>query len=274
MGGCRETGPVQEEVLQGGVANAGAVTRAGAYVLRPSNPHTETIHRFLTALREVGFHGASLPAGIDDDGRERLGFVAGDVPLVPYPLWAQADGVLASTTELIRGFHEASAKLDCSGDWSREMADPGPFDPKRAIVCHNDVCLENVVFRDGAAVALLDFDFASPGRPVYDLVQFARMCVPVDDPVSASQLGWEPADLPSRLRIVADSYGLGADGRAEMLAVLSATIDLGGEFVRRRVEAGDVNFTRMWEQIGGMERFDRRRRWWAGEERRFAAALA
>ena len=27
------------------------------------------------------------------------------------------------------------------------------------IVCHNDVCLENVVFRDGEAVGLLDFDF-------------------------------------------------------------------------------------------------------------------
>ena len=49
------------------------------------------------------------------------------------------------------------------------MADPegGP------VVCHNDVCLENVVFRNGEAVALLDFDFAAPGRPVYDLACFA-----------------------------------------------------------------------------------------------------
>ena len=46
---------VDEEVLQGGVANAGGVTRVGAHVLRPSNPHTPTIHRFLIGLRAVGF---------------------------------------------------------------------------------------------------------------------------------------------------------------------------------------------------------------------------
>ena len=274
MRASRETDSVPEEVLQGGVANAGAVTRAGAHVLRPSNPHTATVHRFLTALRDTGFEGASVPVGIDVDGRERLEFVSGEVPLPPYPGWAQADGVLASTAALIRRFHDASAKLDRSGDWSAEMADPGPFDPACAIVCHNDVCLENVVFRDGVAVALLDFDFAAPGRPAYDLAQFARMCVPVDDPLSASQLGWAEADLPSRLRIVADGYGLDAGGRAELLAVLSSTIGLGGEFVRRRVEAGDPNFIRMWEQIGGMERFDRRRRWWTAEKHRFEAVLA
>lgn len=265
---------MQEEVLEGGVANAGAVTRVGEHVLRPANPHTPTVHRFLKALRRTGFDGASLPIGIDGDGRERLEFVPGDVPLVPYPRWAQADGIIASTAELIRRFHDASAEVGCSGDWSEEMADPGALEPALAIVCHNDVCLENVVFRDGVAVALLDFDFAAPGRPVYDVAQFARMCVPVDDPLSASQLGWMDADLPGRLRVVADSYGLDATGRAELLVVLSSTIDRGGEFVARRVEAGDPNFIRMWQQIGGMERFDRRRRWWADEKDRFAAALA
>ena len=34
----------------------------------------------------------------------------------------------------------------------------------------------------------------------------------------------------------------------------------GGEFVRRKVEAGDPNFIKMWNELGGMERFDRRRR--------------
>ena len=42
-----------DEVLRGGVANAGAVVRRGEHVLRPSNPHTGSIHRFLTALHEV-----------------------------------------------------------------------------------------------------------------------------------------------------------------------------------------------------------------------------
>jgi Ser/Thr protein kinase RdoA (MazF antagonist) len=42
-------------------------------------------------------------------------------------------------------------------------------------VCHNDVCIENVVFDDRReAVGLLDFDFAAPGRAVRDLVHTAR----------------------------------------------------------------------------------------------------
>ena len=261
---------MDEEELPGGVANAGAVTRAGDDVLRPSNPHSRSIHRFLSFLRAAGFDGASLPRGIDDDGRERLVFIEGDVPVPPYPAWAQVDAALASVATLLRRLHEAAQSFDPAGStWSTEMADPagGP------IVCHNDVCLENVVFRDGLAVGLLDFDFAAPGRPAYDLAQMARMCVPVDDDVSASRLGWAPADRPARLRLVADAYGLDAAGRAELLDVLAGTIDRGGEFVRRRVEAGDPNFAKMWDEMGGMERFDRRRRWWAAERHRFADAL-
>ena len=141
------------------------------------------------------------------------------------------------------------------------------------MICHNDVCLENVVFRDGAAVALLDFDFAAPGRPVYDLAQFARLCVPVDDEVSAARLGWQPADKPARLRLIADSYGLDATARGQLVEVLDSSIARGGEFVRRRVEAGDPGFISMWNAMGGMERFDRRRRWWAAQRQNFAAAL-
>ena len=141
------------------------------------------------------------------------------------------------------------------------------------MICHNDVCLENVVFRDGTAIALLDFDFAAPGRPVYDLAQFARMCVPVDDEISAARLGWHPADKPARLRLVADSYGLGTTGRQQLVEVLAGSIARGGEFVRRRVEEGDPNFVKMWHEMGGMERFNRRRRWWAAQRQTFMAAL-
>lgn len=264
---------LSEESLQGGVANAGAVTRAGNHVLRPANPFTETVHRFLTDLRATGFDGASLPVGIAADGRERLEFIPGDVPIPPYPEWAQTGSALASVSSLIRRFHDASVQVSYRGEWSDEMADPGRLRADAVIVCHNDVCMENVVFRDGAAVALLDFDFAAPGRPIYDLAQFARMCVPVDDPASAAQLGWHEADRPARLRLVADAYGLDAGQRGELHSVLSSTIDRGGQFVLRRVQAGDQNFIRMWNELGGMERFDRRRRWWAEHGPEFAAAL-
>jgi hypothetical protein len=262
-----------EVPLAGGVANAGAVVRVGRHVLRPSNPHTVSVHAFLRSLRDVGFAGASLPVGVDPDGRERLEYVDGDVAVPPFPEWVRSDSALASIAALLADFHRASAMsaLDIEAEgWSDEMADPlgGP------IVCHNDVCLENVVFRDGRAVALLDFDFCAPGRPLYDLAQFARMCVPIDDDVNAGRLGWERPDRVARLRLVADVYGLDRADRGDLLDAVDDSIVRGGEFVRRRVAAGDPNFIAMWNDMGGEERFERRRRWWVGVRGDFAAAMS
>ncbi len=258
--------------LQGGVANAGSVTRVDDHVLRPGNPHTETVHRFLRHLAAVDFTGAPVPVGVDSDGRERLEFIEGEVPIPQYPRWAQADEALASIARLVRGFHEASAAYPqtATDSWSAEMAEArgGP------VISHNDVCLENVVFRDGLAVALLDFDFAAPGHVETDLASFARMCVPIDDETNRTRLGWEPADLPARLRLVADEYGLDAAQRVDLLSRLDRQIARGGEFVRRRVEAGDPNFITMWNAMGGAMRFDRRRAWWAVEAPEFVASLS
>ena len=260
-----------EEVLHGGVANAGAVVRSGDHVLRPSNPHSASIHSFLTAVRARGFTGASEPVSIDADGRERLQFIHGDVPLPPYPAWAQSDESLASVAALLRQLHDASLDLDTGGaSWSGEMADPGGG----PVMCHNDVCLENVVFQNGVALALLDFDFAAPGRREFDIAAFARMCVPIDDDENAVRLGWLPNDRPRRLRLVCDSYGCDDAGRTVVLGCLDTSIERGGQFVRRRVEAGEVAFIEMWNQMGGQERFDRRRRWWSECRDDFAAALA
>lgn len=272
---------VDEEVLAGGIANAGAVLRSGRHVLRPANPHSTSIHRFLAHLRAAGFDGASEPVGIDSDGRERMVFIEGAVPVPPYPHWAQTDTALASIAALMRRLHEAAQDFDGAGaSWSTEMADPdlgsaaGPTAEDGVVVCHNDVCLENVVFRDGVAVGLLDFDFAAPGRPGYDLAQMARMCTPVDDPFDAARFGWRAdATAPARLQVVADAYGLEPDGRRELFDALDRSIARGGEFVRRRVEAGEAAFVAMWESMGGMARFDRRREWWAGVSEGFAAAL-
>jgi Phosphotransferase enzyme family len=259
-----------EEVLGGGVANAGAVVRSGLHVLRPSNMHSASILSFLAQLEILGFDSAPSPVGIEPDGHERLRFISGDVAIPPFPDWAQTDETLGSVSILLRRLHDASQAVDTSAmTWSSEMADPegGP------VVCHNDVCLENVIFRNGLAIALIDFDFAAPGRRTYDLAAFARMCVPIDDDISSAQLGWQPSNRPGRLRLICDRYGLEAEGRADVLRTLSSRIAHGGEFVRRRVEAGEPGFVHMWCQMGGMERHDRLRRWWVEARPQFEAVL-
>ncbi len=171
----------------------------------------------------------------------------------------------------MKGLHEASTVIDLTrGTWNRDLADPlgGP------VLCHNDVCLENVVFRDGLAVALIDFDFAAPGRRVFDLATFARMCVPINDETNAQQVGWEPNDRPARLRIIADAYGLDAEERDALLHALDLSLQGDGEFVRRRVEAGEPGFVKMWEEMGGGEWFVRRRRWWAAHKSHHERAMS
>jgi hypothetical protein len=258
--------------LPGGVANAGAVVRDGDHVLRPSNPHTPTIHAFLRFLREEGFGAASVPVGVDPDGRERLVFIDGDVAFPPYPAWAQSDMALATAAALIRRLHDVSTRFTPppGATWSREMADPLGDGP---VICHNDVCLENLVYRDQVAVGLLDFDYAAPGRRVHDLASFARMNVPMDADEDAVLLGRTPPFDPfRRLRIVADAYGLPSD-RGELLDALAEGIARGGEFLQRRLDEGNEAFIQMVAATGGMAKFDRRRAWFAANRERFADAL-
>jgi hypothetical protein len=259
-----------EQRLEGGIANAGQVVRVGPHVLRPSSPHTGSIHAFLRAVRQAGFEGLPTPVGIDEDGRERLVFIDGDVPVPPYPEWSQSDTALASIARLLRELHDAARGFDPEGlDWDDSLADPADG----TLVCHNDVCPENVVFRDGIAVALLDFEFAAPGRPVYDLAHLGRLCVPIEDEFDQARLGWRPADGPARLRLVADAYGLDGEGRAALLTAMNDAIDRVEAAVRRRVAAGDPNAVETWGRTGGGERYDRRRRWWTDHRDQFAAAL-
>jgi len=205
-----------------------------------------------------------MPIGIDADGRERLEFIDGDVPLAPYPEWSQSDDALASIAVLLRRLHDAAGAFDPRGQtWNDALADP----VGGTVVCHNDVELSNVVFRDGVAVALIDFELAAPGRPVYDLAQLARLCVPIEDDIDQIRIGWQPADRPARLRLVADAYGLDGDGRTQLLGALGDAIDRIEAVARDRADAGTLART------GGIEKYDRRRRWWADQHDRFAAAL-
>ena len=262
---------VAEEPLHGGIANAGLVVRDGPHVLRPSGAHTDSVHAFLRAVRRAGFEGVPSPIGVDADGRERLEFIAGDVPASPYPDWSQSDTALASVASLLRALHDAARGFDPHGlSWNETLADPAGG----TLVCHNDVELSNVVFREGIAVALIDFEHAAPGRPVYDLAQLARLCVPIEDDVDRVRMGWRPADRPARLRLLADAYGLDRDGRADLLTAMDDAIDRIETAARRRAASGDPSAVAALQRTGGIEKYDRRRRWWADHRQGLAAALA
>jgi len=96
------------ELLTGDGVTQGIV-RIGDTVRRPLRPFSLTVQAYLAHLRDAGFAGAPLPFGVDEQGREMLSFVAGDVPRNPLPPETAGDEVLVALARLIRRLHEASA---------------------------------------------------------------------------------------------------------------------------------------------------------------------
>ncbi|MFE9809348.1 phosphotransferase [Streptomyces sp. NPDC005227] len=259
------------EALVGGMVNAGAVFRTGALVERPAPPNALALHVHLHALKEHGFDAAPTPVALSADGREQLTFIPGNVALPPFPQWVMTDTALASVGSLLRRLHETSAAVgvDTRVKWPDDLADP----EGGTMLCHNDVCPENVVFRDGHAAALIDFDLAAPGRPLWDLAMAARYWIPMVDPVSAA--AFHPSGLvaPDRLRILADSYGLSSRERVELPGAVEQATEVCRGFVARRVADGDPVYVRALEERGGWERWDRIQNWLAAQRDTFTAAL-
>jgi hypothetical protein len=77
-------------------------------VRRPLRPFSLTVQAYLAHLHAAGFTGAPLPLGVDEQGREVLSFVPGEVHRHPLPQ-AAGDDVLAAQDRLIRALHQASA---------------------------------------------------------------------------------------------------------------------------------------------------------------------
>jgi hypothetical protein len=256
------------ERLSGGLANAGRVVRIGDTVRRPAGAHSEAVNRLLEHLQAKGFDGAPVALGRDPAGRDVYGWIEGDVPIPPYPEWALADGALVGLGGLIRRLHDALSDFEAPPDasWSDERADPRGG----SIICHTDICPENVVFRAGRAVAILDFDFASPGRPVWDLAMAARMWIALrlrgDDAADA-------AGCARRLELLAAGYGLAPAEHEEFVEAIVEAQRVGNAFVRRHVEAGEPGFVAMWEGRGGAEWFDGVVAWMEAQRALWLAAL-
>ena len=151
-----------------------------------------------------------------------LSFVPGDVPRNPLPPQTAGDDVLVALARLIRALHEASAGWVPPPDavWGGTPANPvRPIAERTELVSHCDYYPGNVVFRDGLPVALIDFDLASPGSPLWDVALAARLWVPLRDPrdVEDERAG----RMHERLRFFVDAYDLPeADRRRVATAVM------------------------------------------------------
>lgn len=253
----------------GGVTH---VVRIGDTVRRPVRPFTATVQAYLRHLRAQGVDFVPEPLGYDEQGREVLSYVDGDVPVDPLPLWAATEDVLAELARMIRRLHDASASWVVPSDavWgSIPGSTPAGLVPlfhTPELVSHQDYCPGNVVFRDHRPAALIDFDLARPTTRVVDCVNALSWWTPLMHPLDRAP-ALVQADIPLRVRMFADAYGMTLEQRRQVLGV--AVQRASNVHVSMRAAAAvDPVFRRWWHE-GAKDRMPRAEQW-LGEE---AAAI-
>ncbi len=262
-----------ERLVHDGVSE---VWRVGGTVRRPCRPFTATVQAYLRHVSSQGVDFVPEPFGYDDQGREVLSFVDGDVPDEPLPDGVWAGEVLVALARLIRRLHDAAQGWEPPADatWG---SIPGQQDvvvaalfERAELVAHQDYCPGNVVFRAGLPAAFIDFDLARPTSRVADCVNAMYWWVPLVDPGDRRPAARD-LDAGRRLRVFVDAYAMSAAQRAAVVPVAcqrahntSATM--------AAAAAADPIFARWW--AGGLrERTARAEQWITRQAPRLAAAL-
>ena len=257
----------REIPLFGGTTNFGRVSRIGDTVRRPDRALARSTRAVLDHLERECFDGAPRFLGIDTRGRETLSYIPGRVPIAPTPAWAMSDAALTSVAELLRRYHDAVESFDSSA-MRFDHSLPARF--RGSIVSHNDPNLDNVVFQDGRAVALIDFDLAAPGSRAWDLACAARLWIPLRAPedLPAAVRG----RLMTRLAQFADAYGADWTLCQELVEALPECHRWCYSIVREAIADGHATFTHQW-RTGGAHRAERTGRWLAQSAPQLLTAL-
>src|SRR6266508_1339588 len=86
-----------------------SVVRVGDTVRRRLGPWSQAVHSLLRHLETKGFRGAPQVRGVDEQGREILTFIEGQVATgssLPDHVWT--DDSLNTLARLLRAFHDAT----------------------------------------------------------------------------------------------------------------------------------------------------------------------
>src|SRR5579885_1784998 len=175
----------KEELLSGG--NVTPVVRVDDTVRRVVGPWSAAVHSLLLHLKARGFSGAPRFLGIDEQGREILTFIEGEVGRYPYPSYILSDGVLLEAACVVRRYHDATTDYTPPAHAAWQFTYPDAT--RHEVICHNDLAPYNMVFVDEQPQALIDFDTAGPGPRAWDLAYAAYRFVPLSYAQDVEQLG-------------------------------------------------------------------------------------
>ncbi len=232
----------QEIALQGGNV-AGDVVRLGKTVRRAGGSWSPAIHALLHYIEVQGFDGAPRFLGIDEQGREVLSFIAGEVGHYPLKEYMWADTSLIAVAHLLRRYHDAQEGFVAPQGASWQFTYPDAS--KHEIICHNDVAPYNMVYQDGQPRALIDFDEAGPGPHAWDVAYAAYRFVPLlqsrDQAIAHSGLT-DPTRQGQRLQLFCTTYQIAT---GEVLAMIEPRLQALCTTIIERAANGSIAFQSM-----------------------------
>ncbi|TDE00596.1 alpha/beta fold hydrolase [Jiangella asiatica] len=267
---------VVETPLLGGDVSDGVVRRGGTVRRRPADG-APAIHAYLRHLEEAGFPHAPRFLGFDAQGREILTYLDGEMGGRPLAPWAVTDDALREVARIQRRLHDLSAEVPLPDGvaWPRpaEISGvPPPFDPGTDdVVGHNDITFENTIFVDGRPVGIVDFDLAGPTTRLLDVATTLRYWAPLSAPDDRDP-ALRDADPGHRMRAFADAYGLDADQRRDLLAVVDRRFARTWHTMKFRAERDGGGWARMWADGAG-DNIKRSHAWFLTQHDALAAAL-
>jgi hypothetical protein len=257
-------GPLPGGHLSGGTANRGLVIRVGDTVLRPTAPCWRATHALLAHLAAAGFDGAPRVLAVSP-ATEMLTYIDGQAAVPPLPEDRLTDAALVRIAELLRRYHDAAASFDPTGYlWPRPI--PARF--RTGLVSHNDVHPANLVFREGRAVALIDFDLAGPGGAAWDVAAAARYWAPLLDDRDITDR--RQGRALERFRTFLHASGLTRAERRQAAEAVVANHDWTYAIVIEAAAAGHEGFADHWRSVAWQAA--RARRWCQRHHRDLLAA--
>ena len=257
----------EQEALAGRVTE---IARVGDTVRRPVTANAASMCELLMHLERSGFTGAPRVVGSGPGGDVVLTWIDGWVP-TDLGGWRLDAGALESVGELLRAYHDRARGFTPTTGFEE-----GPQEVAAGhIVCHGDIAPRNTVFRDGQAVAFIDWDGIFVSTPMWDLGHAVWQFGPVCDDTDPWLQDW-PASPNRSERIAALLRGYRLErSEAEQLPEMVVEVIAGcRRSVASKAAAGIPAFVRMRDE-GVLDDLERQRR--AAEQHRsliLDAALA
>lgn len=173
----------EEIILAGGQVTP--VIRIGDTVRRSGQRNNALQHALFDHLAAQGFPHAPRFLGYDDEGRETLTFLPGEVLFDKDDF---SDGQLAAAARMLRAYHDATVSF------------PPVMAAGAEVLCHNDWTPANTVFVDDLPSGMIDFDTAAPGTRLWDVTYSVWTWLGLAEP------RWSPSEQRHRMSHFLSAY--------------------------------------------------------------------